>query len=983
MASKFTNLVLTWFDESDGYVTSAVITDDLAGSGIFTDTGSGEVNEFEFSLSAKGGKYLNTGNILEERDRFCITLDDLEGNTYGPRYFELLDVVPTITKDEGATVLVKCLGIEYHTQLIHYAKRSWFDNAFRVAQNIGDVYEANNGSRQPLIDRHDEAYSTANKYGNGLPLYTSNHYEFGLVEDNCYNRWMDMIDVLGGAVTSGGVLDFFELGFDTFAVNGINLAIFSSGGRSRLASDDANHVTIKNGTSINVSEQEGGISNSTGTKVMAWGSQMHGTLPTGLAKYRGHELEFTFRPEWATGIDYVTGAKVLESGKHYEAQTDHTSGTFATDLGAGDWSQIDMGDEFGDTIQYSEWTDDKAALWINAGSNPTSVTAISSPTHDWVTATGYDIGDLVINSSVQYVALTKHTSGTFATDLANGDWEIIENGHIGIAAGFFDSNIVVRDHRAFRIPVNEAVGDTDYNGTTETSGSGNYLHTNNTHSLGHRYLNINTNTFLSGTDKNGNNYADAVVEWREQKAANALTGGQWVVIFSPDSTTDRAQVAVRDTGTLWEWDNSASQWKDITNVTESGIVFRNDDCFHQYKSIYNVRGFDPRPHETDSTKYPEVTKSGGTFAKNLRSAVEVVYAWGSSSGQQHPLGASDYMKGAWLNFSIPFPLNTYNSITEGVGDIYGGGLNEANPMQPSYLDMENMSYDSQGLLGFNNDSSEELGAIQTMGFHTRIGIYDALGNALDGVATVRATFRDGSDNQVTQDFEVRFTNGRTWQEAPLQITGFTVYRGREPKSYVLRGLTIAGFEIPLKELDIQDVFEFQNVKDISFQIQNFYDDDGRYNPEKDMFALSNTGLSTVLGGTIKFAIDAFHFKKPLLVSTGSDAAFNIEPVFLQRPNIISYVQLLNDAKSQLEIEKFKHKEFNFQSSGRSLFDIRFGDTFFLENDKLIVDTDDTTVGETTKKKIKLVAKRIEYHLTKPRVGPGGITRSIKGVKRFT
>ena len=982
MASKYTNLALTWFDQTDGYVTSDDITTDLIGSGLFTDTGSGEVNEFEFSLSAKGGKYLNTGNILQERDRFCITLDDLDGNTYGPRYFELIDVVPVMTKPEGATVLVKCLGIEYHTQLVHYAKRSWFDNAFRVAKNIGEVFQDNRGSQQPVIDRHDESYSTANKYGNGLPLYTSNHYEFGLVEDNCYNRWMDMIDLLGGAVTSGGVLDFFELGFDTFAVNGIDTAIFSSGGRSRLATDDANHVTIKNGTSINVSEQEGGISNSTGTKVMAWGSQMHGTLPTGLAKYRGHELEFVFRPTWVSGIEYIVGAKTLYLGKHWECATAHNSADEGPPPNAF-WTQIDMGDEFGDTIQYSEWTDDKTALWMNAGSNPTAVTAISSPTHDWATSTGYDVGNLVIESAVQYVALTKHTSGTFATDLANGDWEIIENGHLGIGAGFFDSNLVVRDDKALRIPVNEAVGDLDYDGSTDTGGSGNYVHTNGTHSLGHRYLNVNTNTFLSGTDKNGTNYADAVVEWREQKGAYTGTAGEWVIIYTPDSTTDRMQVAVRDTGTLWEWDDSASRWKNITSVTESGIVFRNDDCFHQYAAIYNVQGVDPRPHETDSTKYPEITKAGGTFAKNTRSAIEVVYTWGETAGKQHPLGASDYRKGAWLNFSIPFPLSTYNSITEGVGDIYGGGLNEANPMQPSYLDIENMSYDSQGLLGFNNASSEELGSIQTMGFHTRIGIYDTLGNPLDGTATIRTTFRDGKDNVVIQDFEVKFTNGRTWQEAPLQITGFTTYRGREPKSYALRGLTIAGFEIPLKELDIQDVFEFQNIKDISFQIQNFYDDDGRYNPEKDMFALSNTGLQTSLGGVIKFAMDTFHFKKPLLVSTGVQTVTNIEPVFLQRPSIISYVQLLNDAKSHLEIEKFKHKEFNFQSSGRSLFDIRFGDTFFLENDKLIVDTDDTTVGETAKKKIKLVAKRIEYHLTKPRVGPGGITRSIKGVKRFT
>ena len=981
MASKFKNLALVWYDNTTNYGTNFNITSDLIGLGLFTDTGSGEINEFEFKLSAKGGKYLNSGSvILQKHDRFSITVTDLENNIYGPRYFELVDVIPTQSKQEGSTVLVKCIGTEYHTQVINYAKRDWFQNAFNVATNIGESYtdptKGNKGSNQPTLQRHDSAYSQANKYGNGLPVFTNNHYEFGLAEDNHYNRWMDMVDLLGGSVQSGGVGDFFELGFDTPAVNVIDFALFSSGARSRDTDDDANHVTIKNTTNINLGEQEGGISNPTGTKVMAWGSPMHGSLPTGLSKYRGGELEFTFRPEWVTGIAYKTGSKVLESGKHYEAQSDHTSGTFATDLGAGRWSQIDMGDEFGDSTQYSQWTDDKAALWANGGCAPEDVTILASPTDDWATSTGYVIGDLVIESSTQYVCLENHTSGTFATDLSNKKWEVIENGYKGNGAGFFDSNMVVRDHRAFRTWVYEVAGDTDYDTVNDAGQSTGYTHGNSKHPLGYRFLNV-SNTFLSGTDRNGRSFTDAIVEWRARNTTQSGTTGEWFVFRRPDSTTDRMQVACIDDDEIWEWNNSASEWQDVTTTGSN----RNDNCFHQYKSIYNVAGVDPRPLETDSTKYPEITKAGGTFTVNKYSAVEVVYTFGVID--QNPKTGADYKKGAWLNFSFPYPINTFNSITEGVGDLYGGGTNEDDPTQPSYLDTENMSWTSDGKLGFNHSTSEELGPLQSLSFYNRIGIFSTLGTPLDGVATVRCALYDAKDNVVIQDYEVRFTDGTTWQEINLPITGFTIYRAREPKSYVNRGLSIAGFEIPLDELDIQDVFEFQNIKHISLQIQNFYDDDGRYNPEKDMFAFSNTGLGTAAGGTIKFAVDAWHFKKPLLASTGVQSTMNIEPVFLQRPNIISYNQLLNDANTQLEIEQFQHKEFNFQTSGRSLFDIRFGDTFFLENEDLISDTDDTTPGETAKKKIKLVAKRIEYHITKPRVGPGGITRSIKGVKRFS
>ena len=71
---------------------------------------------------------------------------------------------------------------------------------------------------------------------------------------------------------------------------------------------------------------------------------------------------------------------------------------------------------------------------------------------------------------------------------------------------------------------------------------------------------------------------------------------------------------------------------------------------------------------------------------------------------------------------------------------------------------------------------------------------------------------------------------------------------------------------------------------------------------------------------------------------------------------------------------------NLQTSGNTVFDVRFGDTLFVENEDLIKETDDTTVGETSKRKLKVVNKRTEYHLTKGDVGEFGLTRSMKVVK---
>jgi hypothetical protein len=41
---------------------------------------------------------------------------------------------------------------------------------------------------------------------------------------------------------------------------------------------------------------------------------------------------------------------------------------------------------------------------------------------DWVTSHGYNVGDYVTQSGTVYICLVAHTSGTFATDLAAGDW---------------------------------------------------------------------------------------------------------------------------------------------------------------------------------------------------------------------------------------------------------------------------------------------------------------------------------------------------------------------------------------------------------------------------------------------------------------------------------------------------------------------------------------------------------------------------------
>jgi len=113
-----------------------------------------------------------------------------------------------------------------------------------------------------------------------------------------------------------------------------------------------------------------------------------------------------------------------------------------------------------------------------------------------------------------------------------------------------------------------------------------------------------------------------------------------------------------------------------------------------------------------------------------------------------------------------------------------------------------------------------------------------------------------------------------------------------------------------------------------------------------------------------------------LVNTGKIAGQVIDPEFLQRPEIGNYEMLKSDAEAERQKKTFQHVEYDTTTTGK--IDIGFGDYFNFEDSDIIPSN-----LEDTTDKIKLVAKRIEYSITKPLNGKGGFLRRIRGVRRFT
>jgi hypothetical protein len=128
---------------------------------------------------------------------------------------------------------------------------------------------------------------------------------------------------------------------------------------------------------------------------------------------------------WVTGTSYVVGNNVLYGGNVYICLIAHTSGIFATDLAAGDWelSPVQSGQVRLERFTYNiaqEYVMEMGHQYIRFYANTGQLMVSSAPA--WVTSTPYVVGNFVSEGGNIYYCVIAHTSGTFATDLAAGDW---------------------------------------------------------------------------------------------------------------------------------------------------------------------------------------------------------------------------------------------------------------------------------------------------------------------------------------------------------------------------------------------------------------------------------------------------------------------------------------------------------------------------------------------------------------------------------
>ena len=118
-----------------------------------TETGSGEVNSAVIRLTSTAGKYMTTAPLVDEFHKFRIRITDDQGSPVTfDKVYEVDNIIPIESSQEGKLAEIELLGLEWHLQRQFFAKQFYFDSAFNVLRDIGDQYNANKASLDPLLE---------------------------------------------------------------------------------------------------------------------------------------------------------------------------------------------------------------------------------------------------------------------------------------------------------------------------------------------------------------------------------------------------------------------------------------------------------------------------------------------------------------------------------------------------------------------------------------------------------------------------------------------------------------------------------------------------------------------------------------------------------------------------------------------------------------------------------------------------------------
>jgi len=876
----------------------------------------GRISTAAFTLQAEFGDFITQDNggttpILKQYDKIRLTYTAATGDFYS-KIFEIMTDLGQLSREAEYLLPLTLEGRERNFALIPFS--GYFDPPEphnEMIEKINIVYLNSKGTNQPFIFLNN----------NELPEYNPNFWDFQYI-DNCLDAIKSVIRLADQSVAAGGGGDRFAIIFEDVDKDILIFDIISQG------NNPSSETIILTGDAVfnpiqRISKVKQPL---TGTAVIARGRPGSGGTPKDGDIYRSR-LEFFQRISidqiYDDTITYAVDAFANQGGIVFQALNEVTGDRPPS----ANWQTILAEDFIGSTIQYSRFTIDKAALYRNECAFPEAAFDPESETSPKMLDYNIFIDD--VETKRDWVHFRSITDIIVKTDPRS---RYLWRSDVGTNAKVFEG---------IRILVDTSLGTPADAFAEDNFGTG------------------------AGFDPNSRPYADNQCVFTNEK---------WFVIKEHE---DFDQTLSRFDG-LWEFNASfdvASRFpaSDLANAnrrlrgpstgTPDGWKnldgqFLANDCLHSPSSITNIDGL-----------INPVAKGGGFYTDN--SAVRIIYEYGRKDEMDFWAKALDNIAGIitassgflgkfaisatvatfnlfttpyyanvgwWITLSAPFPVSTFNGITEEVGELYGGktfGQLDAH----SYFDKFNERVALSGLAGWNEEDSEELMEITGVTFLYKL---DILANG------TRIPFT----GQIPTSYWVMDSNGTLWKNTkPYRFLGdmqrmtfnfgdFTpVYRARSPF-----GISNIVTNIIVPELEIRERILPARIVMQGFQLEMAYDEHGRYFPnfieniiKPTIFAMfSSTNITT----KVEFVGDFDYFqwvKTPIAIA--KDESFNriIFPEIKDYPNISNIEQLTRAALADIDVSTFQYEQYTLTQN--DVADFALQNTIYLREKFLIPDSD--------------------------------------------
>ncbi len=949
------------------------ITDFVISLDSFVLQSTGKISTAKFTLNAEFGQFITDANsgvtpLLDQFDLIRITVIGDDGITLDAKIFEITTRLDQLTTSSSYLLPIELEGRERNLSGMPFG--GFFRSATHaeIVTRIQGAYNSQVKTLQPSLLKESSS---------DIPDFNPNIWDFTQV-DNCYDALLSVLDSLDLPVSAGGGGNRYALVFEdvynTFPsdidLDFLNFKVIKQGTNNvspvLLAQNDE-HPIIK----IDKIKQP-----SDGTLVVARGRPKTAVQPQDYSVFLSR-LEFYRNIKlYDDTIDYPEdsfvsfGANVGGWPQRYQANTDTTAGDSPP---SASWDAIDVGDFIGD-LQYSPYTVDKAGPIKNGFANPSGVFdpdtlgAISVPDHNLVindvTGTGDDkIGTfrnfVTFRANSPQLADLSDDQKSYLLDLGSGNF------------GFFEGFTVLVDAN-----VGALVAPFD------------------------------------GSDSNGVPFENNIARFKAAPAipvlpAGSSIAGEWFVVRE---TEDFDQCAVYDEAIVYEFNvdfTAAGRVYPATDRRRGGGIgtfewrsiadaFLGNECFHTPLSVQNVTGL-----VTTLLPDGEPLNDPAGDPYNEDSGIEIIFGFNEAVQTQTErdvwfkmikdvligtplqtfitnLGAAVFTTfttpnytnmGWWFAWPSPYPFSTFNSITENVGELYGGTALTLNNHR--YYDLFNIQYTPNGLEGWTHSNSSDLSEITGVEFLFNFDITVG-GTRIPFTGDVPFSYwcidKFGA---VWKSQKVMYRHLGETQQIKIEFGDLSpVFRGRTPLGVdnVLENIIVG-------EVEVNEIFFKENIIMQGFQCETPYDEYGRYSPNLFEQVIKPVFFDVFTGGLadVRFigVLDAYGFTKtPVAISAATTLSGErtIIPQFEDYQNIVNVEQLQRFADSKSEVDQFPYEQFTIEQGGVN--DLELEDSILLSDPFLINESDG---GANTR---QLAIREIHYSVPFDR----GLIRKLVGVK---